>query len=237
MLKEFTEKIIALAKPNEVEKFGCTYTDKRLDLMEEPHMSPISFSSLIGLVQALKTDQIFERTPFMVRVTSPTCVDVFSAANGSDKSRASIYNVNAIIPSMPFGQFMDYESMMINLKSKFVQTNEVLERIQLLGTITEENSSSVSDDGFTQNVVVKQGIALKGNKAIDPITRLKPYRTFLEVDQPESDFLLRLQEGRRVALFEADGGAWKLQAKQNIKEYLERELANEIEQGLLFVVE
>lgn len=47
---------------------------------------------------------------------------------------------------------------------------------------------------------------------------LKPYRTFREMDQPESPFVLRVwkdNEGVRLAVFEADGGAWKIKAREN----------------------
>ena len=38
-----------------------------------------------------------------------------------------------------------------------------------------------------------------------------------------------MREGARCGLFEADGGAWKLVAMNNIKEYLNIELEQEIE--------
>ena len=46
--------------------------------------------------------------------------------------------------------------------------------------------------------------------------KLRPYRTFKEIDQPESQFLLRLNENGNIGLFEADGGMWKLEAKKSI---------------------
>lgn len=56
----------------------------------------------------------------------------------------------------------------------------------------------------------------------------KPYRTFLEVDQPVSEFIFRMKQdkydGVLCALFEADGGAWKMEATERIKKYLESEL-------------
>lgn len=122
--------------------------------------------------------------------------------------------------------------MMIALKSKFVPTDELNELVKLLGTITEENRTAISDDGFTQSVNVKQGIALIGNKAVNPIVKLKPFRTFVEVDQPESEFLIRLRQGGEVALFEADGGAWKLEARHNVAENL-RELLSDMENVLI----
>lgn len=136
-----------------------------------------------------------------------------------------------------FNRQLDYETMMITLKSKFVETPELLELVKLLGTITEENSAQLSDDGFTQTVVVRKGIAIKDNKAVKPIVNLKPYRTFNEVEQPESQFLLRLSEGGYVALYEADGGAWKLQARRNVADYLKSALADLIEAGRVIVVE
>lgn len=42
----------------------------------------------------------------------------------------------------------------------------------------------------------------------------------ISVDQPESNFTLRVNGEACVALFEADGGAWKNEAVENIKQYL-----------------
>ena len=162
---------------------------------------------------------------------------VYAAINLNDRQREEPYAVSAELVSIPFNQMLNYESMMITLKSKFVETPELLETVKLLGTITEENSAQLSDDGFTQSVVVRKGIAMKEGKVVKPIVRLKPYRTFNEVDQPESEFLLRLFEGGSVALYEADGGAWKLQARRNVAEYLKNALADLIESGEIIVVE
>lgn len=55
------------------------------------------------------------------------------------------------------------------------------------------------------------------------------YRTFLEVEQPASDFVFRVGESRGEPTFkltEADGGRWKLDAMANIKMYLEAALEN-----------
>jgi hypothetical protein len=65
---------------------------------------------------------------------------------------------------------------------------------------------------------------------------LAPYRTFVEVTQPESDFVFRMQNGPRCALFEADGGAWKLTAMRHIKEYLQAALEKEIQEGKIVII-
>ena len=49
---------------------------------------------------------------------------------------------------------------------------------------------------------------------------LAPMRTFCEITQPVSPFVLRVQEGPAVALFEADAGEWRNAAVRGIKDYL-----------------
>ena len=57
------------------------------------------------------------------------------------------------------------------------------------------------------------------------------------MEQPASDFLLRLeQRSGRPALYEADGGAWKLEAKRNIAAYLGEKLADLVERGSVVVM-
>lgn len=86
------------------------------------------------------------------------------------------------------------------------------------------------DDGVSQKATVKTGIASKGEALVPNPVTLMPYRTFVEVDQPISNFIFRMKEdkyskGIQCALYEADGGAWKIEAMENIKIYLVNELA------------
>lgn len=59
----------------------------------------------------------------------------------------------------------------------------------------------------------------------NPVT-LVAYRTFSQVEQPESLYIFRMQDrnGIQCALYEADGGAWKIDAMRRIKAYLEAAL-------------
>ena len=80
------------------------------------------------------------------------------------------------------------------------------------------------DNGVSQVTTVKSGVASK-SKAVapNPVT-LKPYRTFHEVEQPSSNFVFRIDKCAEMALFEADGGMWVSEAKQNVANYLTKEL-------------
>ena len=84
-----------------------------------------------------------------------------------------------------------------------------------------------NDNGIATTVTTQKGVALQSNEQIRPIITLKPYRTFQEVEQPESIFLIRVNE-RGITFTEADGGMWKLKARQTVKAFLEEQLAEEV---------
>lgn len=87
-----------------------------------------------------------------------------------------------------------------------------------------------------KTVEARQGIALKERVEVRPRVVLQPFRTFLEVDQPESEFLLRVDAEKGVGLFEADGGVWKLEAKKNIAAYFAKSLSGLIEAGQVVIM-
>ena len=83
------------------------------------------------------------------------------------------------------------------------------------------------DDGVTQKTTIKQGIASKADVLVPNPVTLTPYRTFLEVEQPSSEFVFRIKDNGGAPVFmlvEAEGGLWRAEAMQNIKEYLTMEL-------------
>ncbi|MBQ8931093.1 MAG: hypothetical protein IJ045_01500 [Ruminiclostridium sp.] len=225
MIKAAIEKILEMSKPNITELHGASYTDKKLHVVAKPHPECLTFHSLLGLTDVIKREVIcYCGAPLIVRVTNECDVDVFGTTHHEDGVRDFWYSCKADVPRQYFNSYMPYEEMIINLRSKFVRDENLDELVALLGNIVEENATAVSDDGVTQTAVVKQGVALKANKIIKPIVTLTPFRTYLEVDQPSSEFLLRLKQGGGAALYEADGGAWKIEARHNIAEFLREQL-------------
>lgn len=91
--------------------------------------------------------------------------------------------------------------------------------------LTDGTVAQAEDDGVSQRTTVKQGVQLKENVTVKGRVTLRPYRTFREVEQPASEFIFRLRSRDggvpECALFEADGGKWKLDAVLTIKAWLE----------------
>ena len=135
-----------------------------------------------------------------------------------------------ILLKFNFNNFIDHETFCINLQSKFID-DERTDRALLLkfaGTVEAGSVSEYGDDGISQKATIKTGIASKDEALVPSPAFLRPFRTFIEVEQPCSSFIFRMKQdkynGIQCALFEADGGAWKIYAMDSIKAYLVKEL-------------
>ncbi|SMC38203.1 hypothetical protein [Papillibacter cinnamivorans] len=236
MLKEAIEKIVSLAETQTYSIDGQVYSDKTL-VRIPPHVDApksIDVTTLESIVRLIKAEILkVNQVPIFVRVTDYNSVCVFTTYRG-DFARDYLYKAVSDTPAMRTG-WKDYETAMISLRSQFVATQDLEYVLELLSTITDENSVKTEDNGLTQTVQARKGISLAMKTQIRPLVKLRPFRTFLEVEQPESEFLLRLQEGGQVGLFEADGGMWQLAAKRSIKSYFEDELKDLIEAGSVVV--
>lgn len=246
MLKAAIEKIVSLATP-EVYTIGEeSYTTNGNMRRIAPYIDrpgKVSFSSLDAIVQAIRTEIHRVDCPVFVNVDGHTSVRVFTTYRQDNMDRDYLYVSVAELPDR-VPTWMGHEQAMIALRSSYIETEDIVYILGLLANISDEKSVQTTDNGLTQTVNVKQGVALQAKTAIKPRVKLRPFRTFLEVEQPESEFLLRMLPGdpekgkeAQVGLFEADGGAWKLQAKHNIADYFREKLAELIEAGKVIVAE
>ena len=92
-----------------------------------------------------------------------------------------------------------------------------------LSNVKTTVETGMADDGVSQTVQAKKGIASVENVVLPNPVTLRPYRTFVEVEQPASKFVFRARDddGMEFMLVEADGGAWRGEAMKNIKTFLE----------------
>lgn len=218
LTRDFIEKIEQMSKANIHEIGGFNYTDKRLSIINELHPETLYVNSLSSLIRLVKAEKQHYNLPIIINVDEADRVTARSSIS-EQMERDVPFCATAMLPNIVFERYISIEEMIISLKSKFVQTETTEKVVSLIGNITNTESVTTKDDGFTQNVEARRGIAMVQNVDIEPIVELQPYRTFLEVEQPKSKFLFRLKDGN-AALFEADGGKWKLEAKNNIYEYL-----------------
>lgn len=227
-LKELVQYGNELAAPNFEDYGGIHYSDKQMYALDFCRRAgAIEMSTLTGLVDYIKA-RIDESTDKMlVHVISPTEVKLISALD-DDRRRETLVDVNAQIPDFAYGRYMDNETFLIALQSKFIPNEDRALLLRFAGTVENGTVSQYKDDGITQKATIKTGIASKGEAEVPNPVTLRPFRTFIEVGQPESAFVFRMKQREdRIdcAIFEADGGAWKNEAMDNVKEYLRNALA------------
>lgn len=227
MIKEALQYIVGLKTPVITEIDGNTYSDKPLNRISYvPYAKTIGMKTLTSLVEYIKAniDSMSER--MIVHVISPTEVHLYSSLD-ADRKREYLVEVNAELPDFRFGSFIDHENFVIALQSKFVPNEDRDLVLKFAGTVEDGTVAEYGDDGVTQKATIKTGVASKADAVVPNPVNLIPYRTFLEVQQPASDFIFRMKSscGVQCAIFEADGGAWKNEAMSRIKNYLALELS------------
>ncbi|MDD4565524.1 MAG: hypothetical protein PHE79_08660 [Eubacteriales bacterium] len=216
MIKAAIEKIASMAENKTHEIDGRTYSEKGLVLIEEPRYKPthVVVKGIDSLVNLIKQEIERLNAPVFVEVVNYNEIKTYSTYDERFE-RQELYRAVSDVPQFQFG-WREYNEAMIAFRSQFIQGEGTEYVLDLLSKITDENKVSSEDNGLSQTVEVRKGIGLKAKENIKPIVKLTPYRTFLEIEQPESEFLLRLDENGRIGLFEADGGMWKLEAKKRI---------------------
>ena len=198
----------------------------------------MEFGSLDAIVKMIKAElddyAVNDTAPIFIRIKDHKTVDVFTRPD--DRERRT-WPYSAACADADFREgWREQQQAIIELRSRFIPTEDSEYLVNLISRINNEQGVKSEDNGVSQVVVTKQGVTLMGAEVVKPRLTLQPFRTFREVPQPESDFILRLDENGRVGLFEADGGIWKMEAKDNIRRYFAENLESEIDNGIVIVM-
>lgn len=197
-----------------------------LPLPNEVKAATLAVETLSGLVNycsnlaldGLNADEL------ILHVESYHEVSLVSKLKGESRFRDSFVTANCKGYAFQFGQFHPHTQFMIAIQSLFQEYGDRAKVMKAIGTIKSGEERTSNDDGITQRVTAAAGVALVAEADVPNPVTLKPWRTFPEIDQPPSSFVLRVQGDKsglpHVALFEADGGLWKREAVLSIREYL-----------------
>ena len=232
--KEALEYLVRLGVEKEpvVNVEGRNYSKFPLNKIVEPMPGQIQATTLTALVDYIKSGMAENENygdRLLIHVVSPTEVRLQSELR-EDCEREAYMGCNALLPNnIIFNRFMDVENFNIMLQSSYVENEDRAILLKVTGLIQDKEVAEVGDDGISQSVTMKTGVAKVGNVKVPNPVVLAPYRTFPEIEQPESKFIFRMQTGPAAALFEADGGAWRNEAMKRIKEYLFVELIEKAE--------
>lgn len=213
------------------EHAGMTYADRAMNRLPDEKdiakIPAIEVSTLAALVAYVGSDLDNKGTTsgLFVHVVSPTRVDVLTPIQGEDEVRQRVLSAHARTPILRISddeatRWVEVGDMGVHLRTCFLQSEARDSIVRFIGSWVETDKLEVSDDGFGQEVVVRSGLGMVAQGGAPSDMDLAPIRTFHEVDQPVSPFVLRLRKGGNVALFSADGGAWENEAIKSIAESL-----------------
>ncbi len=239
MLKEFVQEIAKMAGPKTFTMNGENFASSNLVRIDPKKDFPKSIT-LTGLESVCKmvtheAADLFAGDQVLIQVMDYRTVRVFTTLDG-EMDRCWLYECQADTPRVKTGTYMSHEEAVVQLRSLYIPNEDTGYLLKLLSSVSQESKVTSSDNGVTQTVEAKSGIALTAAVEVKPYVNLQPFRTFLEVAQPESMFLLRLDNEGHVALIEADGGVWKLEATRHIAAYFEKNLADLIGAGRVVVL-
>lgn len=199
---------------------------------DEPRVEALAVDTLTGLCDyvkdALDRDQL-KASELLIHIESATVVRLYSAIKGVNRRRETYIVAEVPGDSFKFNEFLSHWHFMIGLQTLFLDYGDRTKLMQLVGTIKDEQIRTNRDDGISQTIVAAQGIALNAEVQLPNPVMLKPYRTFAEIDQPPSQFIVRVQASGKglpqVGLFEGDGGRWNMEAVDGIEEFLKTHVA------------
>lgn len=204
---------------------GKKFTTKDVYRITDPIPAALEITTLTALVDYIKSGLDKKSSEnLLIHVKSPEKVVLYSELR-KDYKRESYIECNALLPNNTrFNNFVSTDKFNIMLQSAFVDNTDKTLLLKVTGNIQENVIKQTGDDGVSQSAVVKTGVASVQEVVVPNPVTLAPYRTFPEIQQPESKFIFRMQSGPEAALYEADGGAWKNEAMQSIKSYLQENL-------------
>ncbi len=241
MLKEFIAHIQKTTQPLVQQIDGSTFTingdgTAREILPSIHHPDTLALHSLEALVKMVQTESVNIDSPLYITIPNHLTVRCFGQPRPDARFFRQVhYEAKATdVPGFQDG-FRDQEKAIIELRSRFASGDGVDYLLDLLSRISKESGVTTNDNGISQTVEARRGVALKTTVQVRPRVPLRPFRTFQEVEQPESEFLLRLDEDGNIGLFEADGGMWKLTARQTIKAFLEERLSDLVSSGNVYI--
>lgn len=230
LTREFLEKVEEMVQPQTLTEGIRTFVDKPMHMLVDEIAAdiPLRTNSLSSVADYIKSNADFDALASdgrkIIHVEDEKTVWLYTEMN-SFKKRSALLLASAWVSSFPFGQWLSLENFIISVQANFVTDEHRDELLSFVATVKQDTGVEQQDDGVTQKVTTRSGVSLsRTSKVPNPIT-LRPFRTFSEVEQPESAFVFRIKAeegcGVKAALFAADGDAWRHDAILKIRDYFQ----------------
>jgi len=240
MIKEALDYLVKLGLERQaLKKIGeRDYSLVDLHPVMPPTLPVVTVSTLQGLVdvaEALEDERGYMADAWIAVVRSPVIVELISESvpPWNPRPTAILARMNPEnIVCFPFNTYLDVEMFILGAMTAFDQhAGDIKDVLKIVSNIKDEAIKTATDDGVSQTVTVKAGLVKAEQVKIQNPIRLRPFRTFPEVTQPESKYVLRFRREPtlQAGLWEVKDSQWEPQAMKNIADYLTERLNKSIE--------
>lgn len=192
-----------------------------------PAAKALVVSTLGAVRDYLKANKdALDLTKIVVHVASPSSVYVLGPLDARARIRETYLSAAAVDLTAGFlDKFWSLEDFNLGLQVRFADADDRKRILALMSNVKHETVKTALDDGTTQVLQARAGVALVSDVAVPNPVLLCGIRAFRDIVQPSSLYVLRVQPGPhgglpQAGLFEADGGAWKLATLARVREWL-----------------
>jgi hypothetical protein len=211
---------------------------QKVEALKFPELKAIKCYSLTQFVNAVKAYVQSKGTELkgkvLVNVTNynelEAHLDVVNENKAYEKIAESDFHGKCEFDDVSDPRAQD--EFFITVMKQFQDTEQREELLRLCSSLKAEKIATSEDDGVSQTAAVKAGVHLSSKIEVKNNWVLKAQITFPEVEQPEVPYFLRLHQSReetpRLALYERDGGKWKVELTKTVRDHLVQKFKGEL---------
>jgi hypothetical protein len=224
-INAIAELVRKSASPIVVDFEGNSYLDRQVFAPPIEKVETMRVHTLAAIKHLVDHPMELQSNGVVVHVAQGDKVDLIG---GLERTRRQVYATATFerpeVPGWGIGQFHALETAIIALQALYLPSPDREAILRVLGNVQDGAVKTSTDDGVSQTVTARTGIVKVGDVDVPNPVILRPMRTFPEIEQPESRYLFRMRSAKAdgsptVALFQADGGAWELEAINRIAEW------------------
>lgn len=230
--RDFLDGILETTQPQLLKTDdGRTFssaTVQNLPLPIEPEYPTLKLLTLDSLVDFLVKNATAGRH---INVTH-SVASLMGEPEGVNRRRPVFVQSAANLEQIHFGNYQSIEDFRIMLLTRFRESPDRETILRFIAKISDEHVATSEDNGISQSVTIRSGIATHSAAVVPSPLQLAPIRTFIEVEQPTGHFVFRLKQEKdrlpTAALFELPTN-WQREAAIGVKKYLDGKLNGSIQ--------
>jgi hypothetical protein len=228
---DFIERLAENLQPKIILADGKGYSTEllhNLPLAREPPFPSLALATLDSLVDyVLANRDKVEITEAQI-LCGAQRVCIVSAPRGENRRRDDLAHVTLQPRGLVLNGYQDMETFRLQLLTQYSESEGKRQILEFISKIADSNVVTSEDDGVTQTITAKVGLASFGEATIPSPIILQPIRTFHEVEQVEGWFVFRMKKPDRpgpalAGLFEIETG-WQRIAAIAVSAYLKTKL-------------